>query len=349
MSAAEDAGATSTKEVSAEGNATVTTVVTHAVATATNPDQSAGATHSAFLFIKPHACVDAVKDLVEAKLAESGLSVVSQGRLEATEIDQKRLIDQHYGAIANRAVRQQPNELAVSDKGKAAFAACFAPLTWEQALEQGLVLNATAASERLGVDALGLENAWRVLRKDENLVKLGGGFYVGNLSDDNGKFFVVNAFYLNMRAVFTTPPAAIHWFNVSWPSSRLSWADFRGKVLGATDPSAAPDGSIRKAILDSWQELGLPEQPNTGLNGVHASASPLEGLFERMNWLSVDASDDPFGAELIAAGASKATLEAWSNDPPVEFEGKTGSLFDLFEDLDAPEVLARVAAVVAST
>ena len=56
------------------------------------------------------------------------------------------------------------------------------------------------------------------------------------------------------------------------------------KVLGATDPSTASEGSVRRAIFDKWEELGLAKQPSTGENGVHASASPLEGLFERMNW-----------------------------------------------------------------
>ena len=49
-----------------------------------------------------------------------------------------------------------------------------------------------------------------------------------------------------MRAIFTTPPAAIYWYAVEWDAASLSWADFRGKVLGATDPTAAPDGAIRK-------------------------------------------------------------------------------------------------------
>lgn len=301
------------------------------------------------MFVKPHAAVsDQVIELVRGKFDEHGIAVLAEGSLEAQEIDEKLLIDTHYGAIANRAVRQQPNELAVTDQAKAAFEACFG-LAWDEALAQGLVLNATGAAERLGVDALGLERAWRVLQRDVDLVKFGGGFYCGKLSDAAGdSFYAINAFYLNMRAVFTTPPAKIHWFSVVWPSAALSWKDFRRAVLGATDPSAAPDGSIRRAILDGWEGLGLSEQPNTGLNGVHGSASPLEGLFERMNWLGADAETDAFGAELVAAGVPKAMLETWSKDPCVDFEGTTQSLFDLFEDLDAPSVLKRAASLAAA-
>jgi hypothetical protein len=37
-------------------------------------------------------------------------------------------------------------------------------------------------------------------------------------------------------------------------------------------------------ILRDWENLGLAYVPNVGDNGVHASASPFEGLAEKMNW-----------------------------------------------------------------
>ena len=45
----------------------------------------------------------------------------------------------------------------------------------------------------------------------------------------------------------------------------LAWSDFRGKVLGPTDPAAAPAGSLRGQILAKWQDLGLKTVPDTGL------------------------------------------------------------------------------------
>lgn len=39
------------------------------------------------------------------------------------------------------------------------------------------------------------------------------------------------------------------------------------QVLGATDPSTAVAGSIRREILDKYQELGLSTKPDTGDNG----------------------------------------------------------------------------------
>ena len=87
-----------------------------------------------------------------------------------------------------------------------------------------------------------------------------------------------------MREKYTKPGEKIHYYLVEWDPAKLSWEDFRGKVLGATDPATAADGSLRKTIFAQWKSLGLKSEPNVGDNGVHASASPLEGLFERMNW-----------------------------------------------------------------
>ena len=53
------------------------------------------------------------------------------------------------------------------------------------------------------------------------------------------------------------------------------WSAFRGAVLGPTDPAEAPTDSIYGMILAKWEALGLKEVPNTGDNGVHASASPF--------------------------------------------------------------------------
>jgi nucleoside diphosphate kinase len=84
-----------------------------------------------------------------------------------------------------------------------------------------------------------------------------------------------------MREKYTKESSSIHYFCIEWDTSKSSWADFRGKVLGATDPTTADEGSLRRTILDKYSDLGLAEVPNVGDNGVHASASPFEALAER--------------------------------------------------------------------
>lgn len=85
------------------------------------------------------------------------------------------------------------------------------------------------------------------------------------------------------------------------------------------------------------------DKPNKGDNGVHASASPFEGLAEKTNWLNTKLEDDAFGKALLEK-IPKATVEEWSVDPRVTIsvDGTKGSVFDELEDLDVDECLKRL-------
>lgn len=69
--------------------------------------------NSAFVFIKPHAVTDKVKELVESQLQAKGLTILSQGSISSEDIDAKKLIDQHYYAIASKATILKPNQLNI--------------------------------------------------------------------------------------------------------------------------------------------------------------------------------------------------------------------------------------------
>lgn len=296
--------------------------------------------HSAFVFIKPHANTNRVRALVSEAFRERGIRVVSEGAISAETIDEQMLIDTHYGAIAAKAVKLKPDELAVQPKAKDAFLHAFG-LSWDEALMQGYVYNAMDACSALGIGTDELAERWGQLQKDVDLLKFGGGFYCGRIED----IFVINAFYMNMRAKFTRPGTSIYYFVVEWDIHSLSWSDFRGSVLGATDPRSAARGSVRSDIFTYWQDLGLNSCPDTGDNGVHASASPFEALAERANWCGQGIASDFFGQALLREGVSENTIREWFEDPSVLFEGKSQSLFDMLEDLDGPDCLAKCAAI----
>ena len=102
--------------------------------------------------------------------------------------------------------------------------------------------------------------------------------------------------------------------------------------------------------MDEYKSLGLKTKPNTGDNGVHASASPFEALAERANWLGASIEGDLYGKGLLAAKVPKSKIEEWSGDSQVSVEGeteagKTMSVFDTLEDLDADDILAKVAII----
>jgi nucleoside diphosphate kinase len=304
--------------------------------------EAAEGKHAAFVFIKPHAVTDAVKALVKKQFGGAGISVVSEGEIKAEVIDEKQLIDTHYGAIAAKAVKLTPDQLNVQPKAQDTFEKTFG-LKWEDAVKSGKVFNATDATKTLGITSAELEGKWRTLKAGTNLLKFGGGFYCGQVDD----IFVINAFYMAMRGAFTKPGTSIYYYVVEWDPKELSWGDFRAKTLGATDPAKADKSSVRHQIYANWQSLGLKSVPNTGDNGVHASASPFEALSEKNNWLGVPLTKDFFGRGMLASGVPLPMLQSWCSDPQVSFDGKMQSLFDLLEDLNAPACLDKSAKIAA--
>jgi nucleoside diphosphate kinase len=294
----------------------------------------------AFVFVKPAQVNEKVKNSVRDGLKAKGLNITREGDILAETIDKKKLIDQHYYAIASKATILKPSELNVNaDKFQKQFG-----VSWADVQAKGQAYNALDACEKLGCDAGTINKAWAAAKNNNKLVKLGGGFYCG-LVELPGKepIYVFNAFFMTMRAQYTVPGRVLHYYTVEWDEKDLSWADFRGKVLGPTDPKDCPADSLRGKVFTSWKAHDLAAEPNVGDNVAHASASPFEGMCERMNWLETPCRQDPYCRALVNAGLKEETIKAWSCDPQVKLDksGKKGSIWDALEDTDAVAGIKR--------
>jgi len=296
--------------------------------------------NSALIFIKPHALTEKTKELVKDALKWHGVEVRQEGRIEAAAIDKDLLVDKHYYSIASKATLLKPEALQVpAEKFQSKF-----DLSWSDVLQEGLAFNAKDACEKLGIDAAQLQCLWDQAAKKDLVVKFGGGFYCGKLEPQGqSAIFVFNGFFMSLRDKFVAKDAAIYYYVVEWDASSLEWSDFRSKVLGPTDPNNARADSLRGMLATKWRLVGLKAQPNIGDNCVHGSASPFEGLVEKMNWLGVSLEEDMFGKRLLQAGIPKSTLDEWMKDPKVQLElnGTPTSLFDALEDLDVEACLQR--------
>eukprot|EP00760_Papus_ankaliazontas_P033577 PhM_4_TR645/c0_g1_i3/m.18729 len=300
---------------------------------------SASATNYALVFIKPHAAeAEPVKQTVLKMLADAKIRAVKEGVATHDVIDAERLIDKHYASIARNALDTNPADLQISDKAQDAFAAKFG-VAWSEAISSGRVLNAKAGMARVGGDISGLdfEANWR----KAGPVKLGPGLYVSQLDGDD--VFVVNGFYPAAREKFTRPGARVVWFVVSWSEADLTWEAFRGKVIGATDPTKAPADSIRGVVYHQWRALGLDAQPDMGNNTVHASAGPLEGLTERVVWTGADIASDVFGAACLSSSLHVEHIKELMSNPsvpdPTKPPGAMTPVFDVLEDKQTTECL----------
>lgn len=199
--------------------------------------------NSAFVFVKPHANTEATQNLVREKLTEAGIVIVSESDVDGKTIDEKKLIDQHYYAIASKATILPAEEIPVpADKFEEHFGE-----SWEKVLAEKRACNAMQACEKFECDTAELNEAWQKVQA----VKFGGGFYCGLVSMKGKELYVFNAFFMSMREKFVGEGASIHTYEVEWDPAQLSWSDFRNNLLGPTNPVDAPDGSIRRTILES--------------------------------------------------------------------------------------------------
>lgn len=292
--------------------------------------------NSALIFIKPHANNEKVQALVNETLTSKGFKIAAEGEIVAEDIDGKKLIDNHYYSIASKATLLDPKDLPVPRKS---FEDFFG-VSYDTALSEGNVYNAVQAAEYLGLGPTDLEAAWR--RAKPKTIKFGGGFYAALIEDVEGKkpIYVFNGFFMAMRGDFVVPGTSIHYYVAEWNpvETGISWGQFRSDVLGATDPTKSKEGSLRAVIMSKWEELGLSESPSTGKNGVHGSASPLEGLAEKMNWLAATVEEDAFGKSLLALGVPLSAVTDWCKDCQVE---GVGSVFDFFEDTNVDDCYVK--------
>ncbi len=195
--------------------------------------------NSAFVFVKPHANTAATQQLVKTKLTEAGITILSEDDINGTVIDEKKLIDQHYYAIASKATILPAKDIPVP---KDLFRVSFGE-SWETVLAEDRACNAMEACKRFNCNADELDAAWQQAK----VVKFGGGFYAGLVKDphqeraetdqstsgkDQPALYVFNAFFMTMRSKFVGEGNSIHCYVVEWDPSKLSWSDFRNKLLG---------------------------------------------------------------------------------------------------------------------
>merc|ERR1719389_1578836 len=144
--------------------------------------------NSAFVFLKPAAVTDKMKELVKDTFEKKGIKVVKEGSIDAETIDKKQLVDKHYYAIASKATLLSPDKLNIpADKFKDQFG-----LEWADVLKDGKAMNAKQTCEKWSIDADALDKMWGEAKKSKNLVKLGGGFYCAKLEKGGETAYVLN-------------------------------------------------------------------------------------------------------------------------------------------------------------
>ncbi len=137
-----------------------------------------------------------------------------------------------------------------------------------------------------------------------------------------------------MREIFTAEGAAIQALLLEFEPEQLPWQRFRDEIIGATNPAAADEESIRGLLYDRQQKLGISVSYRENI--VHASASAFEALGEKALWLpELPLMCDPLWRALEGSGLTFERLQTWREENPLAtFAGRTAPLLDLLENLD---------------
>ena len=298
--------------------------------------------HQFVLFLKPeitalHLGIDVpgVIRLVLERLTSFEVSVHAMRALPSSYLAANNIMDQHYGVI-NKISKE--GESALTDAAKENLHTIFAD-------DLAAGAKVLGGHQFLDVHPEFSPLALSTLNDNIGTTKLGGGSYCMKLDVLGQVYLLLNPFHAYQLVPYTTPGRAII---VLECRSTRDWADLRGKLTGTTNPATAEAGSIRGELLARQSEFRIPAV-NQGNNGVHLSAGPLEGMVElqrfftdhetgvAMNW-----TDTVFGDQLIQAGISEAGVSELAQNPSVTYNGETESAFDLTEEVNATDALARL-------
>lgn len=298
------------------------------------------AEHQFVLFLKPEATavhegvqLDKILGLVFERLNAFGVTLHAARALPAAYLEAHAVMDNHYGVI-NRISKQGVE--ALTDDARAKLEKHFA-----EALAAGArVLGGHQfLAEQPAFSALALST----LNDNLGTTKLGGGSYAMTLNVLGQHYILLNPFHAYQLVPYTTPGRAILVFE---GRSTRDWAELRGTLTGSTDPAKAKPESIRAALRVGKEALGLKEV-SQGMNGIHLSAGPLEGMVELKRFFSdpeagqtLDWSDLAFGRALASKGLDP---DALAQNPDLERGGRAVSAFDLTEECNAVDALGLLA------
>ena len=295
-------------------------------------------------FLKPEITLASDKinlrsilNLVQKKIETFGLTIHNIKILSAKYLDEYNIIAQHYGVInkiSTHAVQ------GMSESAKEKFKELYGSAITE--------LNVLGGSEFLArnnnFNAYSLDYLWQNLENK----KLAGGTYCEKVKIDDEFVYLVNGFHPRQLKHFTEKGRSII---VMTLSGDIAWSDARSNFIGATDPTKANPGSLRREFLEQKEALGLAEV-SQGVNGVHLSAGPVEALVELKRYNSnfsdnnsiTDFSDFSFG-KTLKENFNKEQFDQIVNNIDVTKDGKSVSIFDLTEEkdaVDAIEILKQV-------
>ena len=310
----------------------------------------------AFVYIKPNANTPAVRDLVHDMLLDhinplddGGGRIIAEYDISSELIQEGNLVEKQFKLLAHHAMIRSGSSVEISNNDfKAAFGEDLHLVKNEKR-----IYNAREALSGLACNPHALEQAWREAEKDSSKGKIhcfGPDCYCGNLLLNGKNVYVMNGFFMAMREEYVKAGSSTHAYVIQWNADTLSWKDFSTRAIGAADPFKALPDSLRKIIFEKYQTLGMSTQSSLANDCIHASASPLEGLAERIHWCSKKVHQDEYGRILLGKGIPEGKILDWCDNVfvsslPVNGKDPNSSgmrIFDVVQGMDSKECAEKL-------
>jgi len=282
------------------------------------------------LFLKPEICrstrLDRCIEAITSRLAEFGQSPSSCRVLGSKYLIQNQIMEAHYGVIDTVSHR---GAAVISDEARATLKKAFeAPI-----LETADMLGGHQFLERYSTFSA---DALAILYDNMSNVKLAGGTHCVMLKVRGKPTILFNGFHPEQLENYTRQDSAIVVFSIS---TAFDWKKLRVDMTGATNPTRAAQGSIRRWLLENREELGLSEV-SSGRNGIHVSAGPLEGMVELLRFMSdpsapLNLGEMGFGQLLLQSGFNLQMIERLASNPTLKSGATSAPAFDLTEERNA--------------
>jgi nucleoside diphosphate kinase len=161
-------------------------------------------------------------------------------------------------------------------------------------------------------------------------------------SVNNGRpFFILTGQFIRLKyGMYEAPGARTVAFVIRGkvPQDADSWRRLRKEIVGATDPTKAAEGSLRR---DAYVGLipGVRGKFDVSNNFLHTSDGPFAAGREIALFFEQQGPETSIGRSLAARGYSPAEVERVFTDPRIE-ENKT--LFAVTEELNVPAAITKL-------
>ena len=282
----------------------------------------------------PSVDLEEVLNLCQRKFREFSASIAACGVLGARYLETYGIIERHYGVINSIS---KNGSAVLSQTGRDNLNEAFA----QQLSKGALILGGHQFLDKYNFfSAESLSVLWDNLNSSSK--KLAPGSYAISLEVLTDKVILLNGFNPYQLLHYTAPNRTIV---VMVLRSSISWQRMRDELIGDTDPLKAQSGSIRQELFASKDRLGI-KSVNKGLNGVHLSAGPLEGMVEIVRFASDyeqgeqrSYEETSFGHGLSRAGFSLEEIKKLADNPTLIVDARQSTAFDASEGMDKDKAI----------